>query len=51
MERVNVRMPSNTCIFNHHTAVIEEINPEFNIVLHQNAIPWETVSLLTRRMT
>ncbi|HET6884348.1 MAG TPA: hypothetical protein VFI31_29620, partial [Pirellulales bacterium] len=39
MERVEVRLPSTTRIFNHHTAVIDEVNPDFIVVLHQNALP------------
>lgn len=39
MQRVHVRTPSGTRIFNHHTAVIEEVNHEFIVALHQNALP------------
>jgi hypothetical protein len=39
MQRVNVRLPSGTRLFNHHTAVIEDVNHEFIVVLHQNALP------------
>ncbi|MGH7137764.1 MAG: hypothetical protein ACREHD_18605, partial [Pirellulales bacterium] len=39
MERVNVRLPSTTRIFNHHTAVVDEVNRDYIVVLHQNALP------------
>ncbi|HET6878971.1 MAG TPA: hypothetical protein VFI31_02380 [Pirellulales bacterium] len=43
VERVNVRLPSTTRIFNHHTAVIDEVNRDFIVVLHQNSLPAHAV--------
>ncbi len=39
MERVNITLPGASRVFVHHTAVIEEVQDDAVVALHQNAFP------------
>jgi hypothetical protein len=39
MERVTVKLPGTTRIFDHHTAVVDEVHGEAIVALHQNGLP------------
>jgi hypothetical protein len=39
MERVTVKLPGSTRIFDHHTAVVDEVRNGMIVALHQNALP------------